>query len=194
MIQQSINQMLGSIAVAGRLSPEYEKMQEGKAITGKANISEAGLKEIAGNLENPEKNYTKTELEDIEDRVREHNRNVYTAKTAALTNKYVDTSSLRDQPTYSASLQSIEQNLEKRRMALERVQEKGTAALEQDKNFKETMDLIKNYSSGFSYPHMFTGGLKDAVTDFIDKDKKGWDEFLKLFEESGKVEVNNGKE
>lgn len=136
MIQQSINQMLGSIAVAGRLSPEYEKMQEGKAITGKANIAEAGLKEIAGNLENPEKQYTKTELEDIENRVKEHNKNVYTAKTAALTNKYVDTSNLRDQPTYSASIQSIEQNLEKRKLALERMKEKGNAALNQDKEFK----------------------------------------------------------
>lgn len=142
MIQESINQLLTTAGIAARLSPGYEQRQAAKDITGRASIAEAGLKEIASNLENPKKSYTKTELEDIKDRVREHNKNVYSAKTAALTNKYVNTSNLRDQPTYSKSLQSIESNLEKRKLALERMQEKGKGATIQDNDFKKHRESI----------------------------------------------------
>ena len=145
MIQESINQLLSTAGLAARLSPSYEQRQSAKSITGRANIAEAGLKEIEGNLANPEKNYTATELSDIESRVREHNRNVYTAKTEALVNPYIDTSLLRDQPAYSKSLQSIESNLEKRRMALERMKEKGQASMTQDGEFKNLRDDIINH-------------------------------------------------
>ena len=66
MIQESINQLLTTAGIAARFSPIYEARLEGKAITKKAEQAQAGFSEISKNLENPEKNYTAIELDDIE--------------------------------------------------------------------------------------------------------------------------------
>lgn len=144
MIQQSVNQLLTTAGIAARLSPNYEQRQEASNVIGKAKIAQAGLEDISKNLKNPEKDYTATELEDIESRVKEHNRNVYSAKTLAESNPYAKKGAMElpSQSVYSPMLKDIESNLEKRKMALQRMKEKGDLAVQQDGEFKKLRESI----------------------------------------------------
>lgn len=144
MIQESINQLLNTAAIAGRLSPSYEESQEAKSAIGKAKIAQAGLEDISKNLQDPKKEYSATELADIKSRVAEHNRNVYTAKTLGESNPYAKkgASELPSQSVYSPMLKDIESNLEKREMALQRMKERGQASIDQDQDFKNYKNSI----------------------------------------------------
>lgn len=160
MIQSSVNQMLGTLGIAARMSPLYEQRQadiaeekaktnEAEAAVGKAKAAQAGMTEIAENLANENKQYTETELKDIESRVAEHNRNIYTAKTMNIKDhpmyEYAQKAGVEDLPRqamYKDTLASIESNLEKRRKALDRMKEKGNASVKQDTEFKTFMDSL----------------------------------------------------
>ena len=144
MIQQSVNQLINTLGIGLRLSPRYEERQEARSAINKAKIAQSGLEDIAKNLENPDKEYTETELKDIQARVGEHNRNVYTAKTLGESNPYAKkgASKLPSQKTYSPMLSSIESNLEKRFKAMENMREKANTAIQQDNDFKQTRSMI----------------------------------------------------
>ena len=162
MIQKSINQLLTTAGLAARLSPSYENRQAAKSIYAKGIAAETGLKDIAKSIKRVESGkrpaYSNAELEDIERRVDEHVHNIGTLKTAAIpgqetapyipTNKRGRVEGLGTRKSYSKRLQGIESRLSAmKEKAMQSMTDKASAALEQDKDFKETMSLIKQIES-----------------------------------------------
>ena len=118
-IQQAFNSMLNSAAFAARLSPGYEDRVAGVSAAKKAGAAAKGLEDIASNLRDPNRNYSEIELKDIESRVAEHNRNVYDAKTMALSNPYAAAALEREElpersKSYTPMLHDIEASLKQR--------------------------------------------------------------------------------
>lgn len=130
-IQQNLNQMLTTVGVAARLSPVYKQGIEARESVGKAKAAQAGLTEIEEHLKDPKKQYARTELEDIASRYAEHNRNIHSAKTLALSNKYADIGlenakakgTILPQEQYSKLISSIETSLSNRFSTLENQKE-----------------------------------------------------------------------
>lgn len=156
MIQEGINQLLSLAGAAVRLSPaltaNYERRIETKEALGKAKAAESALKDISTNLNNPNKQYTLTELQDIESRVGEHNRNIYNAKTMAIpgseTAKYLSNNKIKKnllpQEEYSNYIKSIEQGLsDKRQAAMKEMQEKAFSRIEQKNDFKKLKGIFR---------------------------------------------------
>ena len=148
MIQEGINQSLSLAGAAVRLSPaltaNYERRIETKEALGKAKAAESALKDISTNLNNPDKQYTLTELKDIESRVGEHNRNIYNAKTMGIkgteTAKYLPESKLKKQllpqEEYSKYINNIEKNLSARReQAMQNMKDTAMARIQQNEEF-----------------------------------------------------------
>lgn len=156
MIQEGINQLLSLAGAAVRLSPaltaNYARRIETKEALGKAKAAESALKDISTNLNNPDKQYTLTELKDIESRVGEHNRNIYNAKTMAIpgseTAKYLSNNKIKKnllpQEEYSNYIKSIEQGLsDKRQTAMKEMQEKAFSRIEQKNDFKKLKGIFR---------------------------------------------------
>lgn len=149
MIQQSVNQLLSTAGIIGRLSPSFERRQEAKVALGKATAAQQGLSDIEKNLVNPEKQYTETELRDIQGRVAEHNRNIYDAKTMAIKGhpnyKYAKdgVAQLPKQEEYTAMLGNIEKGIaDKRQQAMIRMASKAKAELSQNELFRKYYNQI----------------------------------------------------
>lgn len=156
MIQEGINQLLSLAGAAVRLSPaltaNYERRIETKEALGKAKAAESALKDISTNLNNPNKQYTLTELKDIESRVGEHNKNIYNAKTMAIpgseTAKYLSNNKIKKnllpQEEYSNYIKNIERGLsDKRQAAMEAMQEKAFSRIEQKNDFKKLKGIFR---------------------------------------------------
>lgn len=153
MIQESINQMLGTAAIAGRLSPSYENRQAANKLLKEGLSAEEGLKDISQSIEKVEKGekpaYSESELRDIESRVGSHVSAIGSLKTAVIpgqpTSKYIPTDEtgrvkgLSPRESYSEMLTNIEQRLK----AIRSMQEKGQAALLQDREFKKLRERIQ---------------------------------------------------
>lgn len=152
MIQQGVNQLINTIGLAARLSPDYEIRQEASDIYKRGLSAQTGLRNIKKNLEeienpdpkNPKAPYSQRELADISNRVSEHVHNIGTLKTAVLEGqptapfipkKGDHARGLIPRENYSKDLNYIEE-------ALERMRNRASIAIDQDNRFQTARSII----------------------------------------------------
>lgn len=137
MIQQGINQTLGTIGIMGRLSPSYENKQTAGNIYKKGVAAQKGIEDIytsvnrvkrskSGEIskDSPEwrPDYSPAELRDTYGRLKEHVGNIGELKTAAIegqpTAKFIPKDKegrikgLASRPEYSEMLTGLENDLQ----------------------------------------------------------------------------------
>lgn len=148
MIQQGVNQLINTIGLAARLSPDYEARQDASNIYKRGLGSYAGIQDIKENLEAIEEGvkpaYSERELTDTSNRLSEHVHNIGSLKTAALegqpTSPFIPKKGdrVRGLPfraEYSKDLDYIEE-------ALERMRSRASTAIDQDNRFQTARSII----------------------------------------------------
>lgn len=111
-IQQNINQNLSLASLLLTQSPQVKARKEALGYQGRQEQATRGLNDIEGNLkklESGEKSYNLEELENIEARTSQYQKDIYDAKSAALNPQYesvIDPQHIR-QPELSSQLTRI---------------------------------------------------------------------------------------
>lgn len=161
LIQNAINQMIGTAGMAARLGADFEKHQEGSTLTKRGVSATAGLQSIQKSIERVEKSqsgeipkdspeyrepYSKSELKDISSRVGEHVSAIGALKTASSEGHplqpFVSRKGLQARNEYSDMLTNIETKLEKMNQALSSAASEATAREEQLARFKEFSNMF----------------------------------------------------
>lgn len=156
-IQGNINQIISSIGIMGgiyKTTPEYKTRAEGQAMQAKMEEDIGGLKDIASNFAKG-KEYSETELKNIEGRVAKQVENIYTTKIAGEQNpelsKYIKSDTIRH-PEIKEITEEIESGIAARRakIAQSKADESLLSSAEQKLYQKQQM---KNYREMIASTH-----------------------------------------
>ena len=146
-IQSGVNQILGSIGIMSgiyKTTPGYKQKVEGKAMQAKMEEDIGGLKDIASNIAGG-KEYSETELKNIEGRVAKQVESIYTTKIAGEQNpklsKYIDPNTIKHSEI-KALTEGIESGIAARR-AKAKADESLISSAEQKINQREAMEKYR---------------------------------------------------
>lgn len=156
-IQSNVNQIISSIGIMGgiyKTTPEYKTRVEGKAMQAKMEEDIGSLKDIAANIAGG-KEYSETELKNIEGRVAKQVENIYSTKIAGEQNptlsKYVKSDTIKH-PEIKKLTEQIESGIAARRekLAQAKADESLLSSAEQKLYQKQQM---RNYRETIANTH-----------------------------------------
>ena len=147
-IQSNINQILTMLGVAGRFSPNYENKIEAKNIKTAAQSAASGLKDIEENAKSGKiSEYTNTQLSDVSNRVKQHNKAINDLRTAEQNSrlaKYVGNSGVAHGSEYRSMLSNIESGIEEayKKKAMDKLAGTASSMLNQKSDFESLRSSI----------------------------------------------------